>query len=67
MNILSIHEENGSIIFKNKNQAQVVRIFFSCYDNNSLKKGFKKKYKNLSSVKKLICINRLHVHKDYRK
>ena len=46
MNILSIHEENGCIIFKNKNEAQVVRLFFSQYGNESLEKGFKKKYKN---------------------
>lgn len=67
MNILSIHEENGCIIFKNKNEAQVVRLFFSQYGNESLEKGFKKKYKNLASVKHLVCINRLHVSADYRR
>lgn len=62
MNILSIEEHDNSIVFKNKSEGQVVRLFFNCYDAESVVDIVG----NLK-CKNLVSISRLYVDPAYRK
>lgn len=66
MEILSINEFENSIIFKNKDDAQVVRLFFHIC-KNKLEIYADNKWKNYQQTTKLINISRLYVVPGYRR